>query len=66
MPNPFDNLGKKEDKPDPKWEEVEGRFGCFNGTCGKVTGTAFYNDEFEILRWTCPDKHENEKLYHLD
>jgi hypothetical protein len=60
LPNPF----SKETNP-IVWEPVEGRFGCFEKGCGKVTGDAKYCEATEILKFTCPDGHENSLRYSL-
>lgn len=61
MPNPFNKAQQKEQEENPEIivEGVEGHFGCFESGCGKVVGNAVYNNDAELLYFTCPDGHKN-------
>ncbi len=56
MPNPF----KKE--INGSLIDAYGIFGCFTPECGKVIGEARYNEDTEVLIYTCPDGHKNEMV----
>ena len=57
MVNPFK---KTVEESGIELTECEGHFGCFETGCGKVTGEALYNEETQMLFFTCPSGHKNE------